>query len=67
MTVPEGERHPGMWRVTAVDPPAWVVFDDVFAGADGKPIPDLPATRSASGSATRRGHADERALEDRNS
>ena len=45
MTGPEGERHTGVWRVTAVDPPAWLQFDDIFAEADGEPIPDLPVTQ----------------------
>ena len=45
MTGPEGERHSGMWRVTAVDPPASLRFDDLFANADGEPITDLPVTR----------------------
>ena len=45
MTGPEGERHEGLWRVTAVDPPVGLQFDDVFVNADGEPITDLPVTR----------------------
>jgi uncharacterized protein YndB with AHSA1/START domain len=45
MTGPEGERHEGLWRVTAVDPPVELSFDDVFVDADGEAITDLPVTR----------------------
>jgi uncharacterized protein YndB with AHSA1/START domain len=45
MTGPEGDRHRGIWRVTAVDPPASLEFSDVFADADGTPIADMPVTR----------------------
>jgi uncharacterized protein YndB with AHSA1/START domain len=45
MTSPDGKQHAGMWRVTAVDPPVWLQFDDVFSGADGEPITDLPVAR----------------------
>jgi uncharacterized protein YndB with AHSA1/START domain len=45
MTSPDGDRHEGLWRVTAVDPPVRLAFDDVFLDADGEPITDLPITR----------------------
>lgn len=45
MTGPDGAKHPGLWRVTAVDPPVRLDFDDVFADEAGEPITDLPATR----------------------
>ena len=45
MTSPEGEVHEGLWRVTAVDPPVGLQFDDVFVDANGEPITDLPVTR----------------------
>jgi len=45
MTGPEGERHGGMWRVTAVGPPALVEFSDFFVDADGTPIADMPVNR----------------------
>lgn len=45
MTSPEGEQHAGKWRVTAVDPPVRLHFDDVFVAPDGDPITDLPVTR----------------------
>jgi uncharacterized protein YndB with AHSA1/START domain len=43
MTGPEGDKHHGMWRVTAVDPPTSLEFTDAFADADGTPIADMPA------------------------
>ncbi len=45
MTSPEGDQHAGKWRVTAVDPPVLLQFDDVFVDADGDPITDLPVAR----------------------
>jgi uncharacterized protein YndB with AHSA1/START domain len=45
MTGPEGERHRGLWRVAAVDPPTSLEFADVFADADGTPIMDMPVSR----------------------
>jgi uncharacterized protein YndB with AHSA1/START domain len=45
MTGPQGERHTGLWRVTAVDPPALLEFADFFADGDGTPIADAPVSR----------------------
>ena len=45
MTGPEGARHSGLWRVTAVDPPNSLEFTDVFADMDGTPITDMPVNR----------------------
>jgi uncharacterized protein YndB with AHSA1/START domain len=45
MTGPQGEQHAGLWRVTAVEPPASLEFDDVFTDSHGKPIPDSAVTR----------------------
>ena len=45
MTGPDGEQHAGLWRVTTVDPPVSLQFDDVFVDADGKPVADEPVTR----------------------
>jgi uncharacterized protein YndB with AHSA1/START domain len=45
MTGPEGERHRGMWRVTAVDPPTSLEFADFFAHTDGTPIAEMPVNR----------------------
>jgi uncharacterized protein YndB with AHSA1/START domain len=45
MTGPDGESHSGMWRVTVVDAPTSLEFDDVYAEADGRPIADMPVSR----------------------
>jgi uncharacterized protein YndB with AHSA1/START domain len=45
MTGPEGARHSGMWRVTAVDAPNSLEFNDLFADTDGTPITDMPVNR----------------------
>ncbi len=45
MTGPEGERHRGLWRVAAVDPPTSLEFADVFADANGMPTMDMPVSR----------------------
>lgn len=44
MTGPEGETYRGMWRVTAVDPPVSLEFDDVFVAVDQRPAADMPVT-----------------------
>lgn len=44
MTSPEGEKHRGWWRITAVDPPALLEFVDGFADADGTPSDVMPTT-----------------------
>jgi uncharacterized protein YndB with AHSA1/START domain len=44
MTGPEGDKHHGMWRVTAVDPPTSLRFEDVFADTDGTPVADMPVS-----------------------
>ncbi len=44
MTGPEGDKHHGLWRVTAVDPPTSLRFEDVFADADGTPVEDMPVS-----------------------
>jgi uncharacterized protein YndB with AHSA1/START domain len=45
MTGPEGERHRGWWRITAVDPPRSLEFTDGFADQDGTPSDEMPPTR----------------------
>jgi uncharacterized protein YndB with AHSA1/START domain len=45
MTGPDGDKHWGIWRVTAVDPPASLEYADSFADADGTPIADTPVSR----------------------
>jgi uncharacterized protein YndB with AHSA1/START domain len=44
MTGPEGDKHHGWWRVSAVDAPRYLEFVDGFADADGNPNPNLPVT-----------------------
>lgn len=44
MTGPEGERYHGYWKVTAVNPPKSLAFDDGFAHADGRHNDDMPTT-----------------------
>ena len=44
MTGPEGDKHRGWWRVTAVDPPRSLEFTDGFADQDGTPIADMPVS-----------------------
>jgi uncharacterized protein YndB with AHSA1/START domain len=45
MIGPGGERHTGLWRISTVDPPASVEFDDVFADVDGVPLEEMPVVR----------------------
>jgi uncharacterized protein YndB with AHSA1/START domain len=45
MTGPEGDTHHGIWRVTAVDPPASLEFTDAFADSGGAPVADMPVSR----------------------
>ena len=45
MTGPEGEQYAGLWRVTDVDPPVSLRFDDVFADAGWRPVAGRPVTR----------------------
>ncbi|GAA4680274.1 SRPBCC domain-containing protein [Pseudonocardia yuanmonensis] len=58
MTGPEGEKAGGWWRITAIEEPHRLEFDDGFAGEDGEPNPDMPTTHGvvtleATGSGTR--------------
>lgn len=43
MTAPDGGKHRGWWRVTAVDPPTALAFTDGFADADGTPVGQMDA------------------------
>lgn len=38
MTGPGGERSHGWWRITAIEPPHRLEFDDGFADAEGRPL-----------------------------
>ena len=44
MTGPGGEKACGWWRVTAVDAPRRLEFDDGFAGEDGEPDDTMGVT-----------------------
>lgn len=45
MTSPEGEKHYGFWRITAVDEPHRLEFEDGFATDDTfAPAEDLPVS-----------------------
>ena len=44
MTGPEGDKHGGYWRVTAVDAPRGLEFEDGFADDAGTPNPEMPTT-----------------------
>ena len=46
MTGPEGDEAKGFWRVTAVDAPHALEFDDLFGEPDA-PAEDLPTTHAA--------------------
>lgn len=45
MISPEGEKYRGWWRIESVDPPRSLEFTDGFADGDGKPVPDMPASK----------------------
>ena len=47
MTGPEGDKHHGLWRVSAVDPPTTLEFADAFADADWAPLADEPTSNVA--------------------
>lgn len=44
MTGPDGERYHGWWRISSVNPPKSLEYDDGFADQDGKPLDDMPVT-----------------------
>jgi uncharacterized protein YndB with AHSA1/START domain len=44
MTGPEGDRHGGWWRVTKIDAPRRLEFEDGFSDESGKPNPEMPTT-----------------------
>jgi uncharacterized protein YndB with AHSA1/START domain len=46
MTGPDGEKFAGYWTITAVDAPDSFAFDDGFADADFKPLPDMPVSHN---------------------
>ena len=44
MTGPEGDKHAGYWRITAVDEPRSFAFEDGFADLDFTPDPAMPVS-----------------------
>ncbi len=61
MTSPEGETHYGWWRITEIDAPSRLEFEDGFGDSDGKAQPrhaDHGERRLASGD-RRRGLSDQ--------
>jgi uncharacterized protein YndB with AHSA1/START domain len=44
MTGPDGEKSGAWWRITSVDPPAFLEFLDGWADQDGTPLPDASTT-----------------------
>jgi uncharacterized protein YndB with AHSA1/START domain len=44
MTSPEGEKHRGYWRITAVNPPKELDLIDGFANPDGSPNTEIATT-----------------------
>ena len=44
MTGPEGDQPRGWWRITAVEEPHRIEFEDGFADDAGQPVGDLPVT-----------------------
>ncbi|GAB3233218.1 hypothetical protein GCM10027447_29430 [Glycomyces halotolerans] len=44
MTGPEGDKHYGWWKVTAVDPPNSLAFTDGFSDEQGNPSGEMPVT-----------------------
>lgn len=43
MTGPEGEKYHGWWKITAIDSPTTLDFDDGFADENGNPVDDMPS------------------------
>jgi len=44
MTGPNGEKSPGWWRITAVEAPRRLEFDDGFADENGDPVAEMGTT-----------------------
>ncbi|MDQ2621557.1 MAG: SRPBCC domain-containing protein [Actinomycetota bacterium] len=42
MTGPEGEKAGGWWRMTAIDGPSRIEFEDGFSDEDGRPSTEMP-------------------------
>ena len=47
MTSPDGEKYFGWWRVTGVDAPSRITFEDGFAADDSfTPLEDMPVSQN---------------------
>ena len=46
MTGPAGEKAHGWWRITALDEPRSLEFEDGFGDDTGRPSADMPVTRA---------------------
>lgn len=44
MTGPDGEKAPGWWRITAIEAPRRLEFDDGFADENGDPVAEMGVT-----------------------
>lgn len=44
MTSPEGDKYPGWFRITQVDAPKYLEFDEGFAHGDGTPDEGMPTS-----------------------
>ncbi|MCB5274541.1 hypothetical protein BJG92_02077 [Arthrobacter sp. SO5] len=44
MTGPDGKKSRGWWRITAIQAPHRLEFDDGFADEDGNPVSDMGTT-----------------------
>jgi uncharacterized protein YndB with AHSA1/START domain len=47
MTGPEGERAGGWWRITEIQPPNRLEFDDGFADENGDPVESMGTTHAS--------------------
>ncbi len=45
MTGPEGERAGGWWRMTAIEEPSRLEFEDGFSDENGQPSAEMPTMR----------------------
>ena len=43
MTGPEGQKHHGWWKITTVNPPNSLEFEDGFADENGVPSAEMPS------------------------
>ncbi len=46
MTGPNGEKYPGWWRVSSVEAPCLLEFEDGFSDGDGEPDNEMPNVRT---------------------